>query len=81
MFSVWLEAPIILKNALITYAITFFVDWAKMRIKFSTNPYLSSYSAAEFYQDHRRRSEQYEKNNPCTLYSPAYNLSHLGQRY
>ncbi len=54
------------------------IDWARRRFKGFNN---GSYSGDDFYQGHRRHSEQYEKNNPCVLYSPAYNLSHLGQRY
>jgi hypothetical protein len=77
MFSVWLENPIILKNAIITFVITFFLDWAKMRIKLSNN----CYSVADVHQDYRRREACYQKNNPCVLYSPTYNLNHLGQRY
>ncbi len=81
VISVFIQAPVNWKVAFTYFCIAPLIDWAKMRIKLSSNPCYNSYSAADFYQDHRRRSEQYEKNNPCVLYSPSYNLSHLGQRY
>jgi hypothetical protein len=77
MFSVWIENPIILKNALITYLITFFVDWVKMFIKVSH----LSYSAEEFYQDHHRRSEHFERSNACRPGTAAYHLTNLGRPY
>lgn len=74
--SVFVQAPVNWTIAFTHLCIAVFVDWAKMRVKFSSG----CYSAADIHQEYRRREAYYQNNNPCTPGTGAYHLTNLGHR-